>query len=147
MKLISFLFFFLFSSSYDCSIIESIKVENQLHSNTDYPTNNRKLYDFSSANIEYIEPSEGIPHHWFGSSVYISEGVAIIGASGDGDYTKYGNAYIYKEKDNKWIEIAKLTSNNPQLDDGFGTAVSIYLGFAFVGAYRLSETLIDSLTN
>lgn len=99
-------------------------------------SNNRNLLEFSSSSIQIINPSEGIPHHWFGSSVYISDGIAIIGASGDSDYTKYGNAYIYKEKNNKWIEIAKLTSNNPQLDDGFGTTVSIYLGYAFVGAYR-----------
>lgn len=96
----------------------------------------RKLTDFSSALVQYAHPSEGIPHHWFGSSVYVSDGYAIVGASGDGDYTKYGNAYIYKESENTWHEIAKLTSNNPQLDDGFGTAVSIYLSFAFVGAYR-----------
>lgn len=97
--------------------------------------------EFSSSIIDIINPSEGIPHHWFGSSVYISDNIAIIGASGDGDYTKYGNAYIYKEKNNKWIEIAKLQPNNPNLDDGFGTSVSIYLGYAFVGAYRLISLL------
>lgn len=98
--------------------------------------NSRILSDFSSSITQIINPSEGIPHHWFGSSVYISDGIAIIGASGDGDYTKYGHAYVYKEKNNQWIEIAKLQPNNPMIDDGFGTSVSIYLGYAFVGAYR-----------
>lgn len=96
----------------------------------------RELSDFSSPVIQYINPSEGLPHHWYGSAVYVNENVAIVGASGDSDYSKYGNAYILKNQDGHWKEVGKLTASNPGLDDGFGTAVSIYMGYAFVGAYR-----------
>jgi hypothetical protein len=103
-----------------------------------YPSVSRSLTsDFSSPIIQYVNPNEALPHHWYGAAVYVSDDRAIAGASGDGDYSKYGNAYVLqKNRKNQWIEIAKLTSTNPGLDDGFGTAVSIYLGYAFVGASR-----------
>ncbi len=96
----------------------------------------RNLVDFSSSSIQYVSPSEGIPHHWYGTSVYVGDGVAIVGAAGDSDYSKYGNAYVLKNQEGKWVEVAKLTSTSSNLDDGFGSAVSIYLGYALVGAYR-----------
>jgi hypothetical protein len=93
--------------------------------------------DFSSPIIQYLNPNEAFPHHWYGAAVYVSDDRAIAGASGDGDYSKYGNAYVLKKNQkNIWVETAKLSSSNPSIDDGFGTAVSIYLGYAFVGASR-----------
>jgi hypothetical protein len=96
----------------------------------------RSLSDFTSPTIQYLNPSEALPHHWFGAAVHVSDNVAIVGATGDSDYSKYGNAYVLKVQRGSWVEVAKLTAKNPSLDDGFGTAVSIYLGYAFVGASR-----------
>lgn len=87
--------------------------------------------------IQYVNSNEPFPHHWYGAAVYVSDDRAITGASGDGDYSKYGNAYVLKKNQkNLWVEVAKLAPKIPVLDDGFGTAVSIDRGYAFVGAAR-----------
>jgi hypothetical protein len=96
----------------------------------------RALSDFTTPTIQYLNPSEAFPHHWFGAALHVSDDVAIVGATGDSDYSKYGNAYVLQVQGGKWVEVGKLTANNPGIDDGFGSAVSIYLGYAFVGASR-----------
>jgi hypothetical protein len=50
--------------------------------------------------------------------------VAIIGAEyGDGNWSGYGAAYVYRLNDSSWVEEAKLIASNA--DYQFGRAVSI----------------------
>jgi len=93
-------------------------------------------YGFIASAVHEIHPREAISHHWFGSSVHLSDKTAIVGAPGDSDYNKYGAAYIYRKTSGHWKEIRKLTPSTPVVDDGFGSAVSIYDNYAIVGAYR-----------
>jgi hypothetical protein len=92
--------------------------------------------DFTSSGVHEISPSDLKAHHWFGSSVFMADHIAIVGAPGDSDYSKYGNAYIYRKTGGTWKEIKRIAPDSPSSDDGFGSAVSIYGGYAFVGAFK-----------
>ena len=92
--------------------------------------------DFTAVAVSEILPDPPKAYHWFGSSVFISDHVAIVGAPGDSDYSKFGNAYIFQRSHGSWKQVKKVAPNSPSSDDGFGSAVSIYQGYAFVGAFK-----------
>jgi len=65
----------------------------------------------------------------FGSSVGLSGNTALVGAlEGQG-------AYIFKNNDDSWSQVAKLTASDAHPDDFFGYAGSFYGNTALVGAY------------
>lgn len=74
--------------------------------------------------------SDGVGQDWFGFSVSLADGVAIIGAFRENS-TKQGNdagsAYIYRfDPDTSgWIEEQKLTASDADSLDFFGNSVSI----------------------
>eukprot|EP01046_Picozoa_sp_COSAG06_P033281 COSAG06_NODE_3388_length_5413_cov_5.771359_4_plen_612_part_00 len=74
---------------------------------------------------------------YFGSSVAIADGVAIVGAYGDDDGgSDAGSAYIFArdESGGGWSQVAKLTADDAG-NDQFGYSVAIADGVAIVGAY------------
>jgi uncharacterized protein (DUF2141 family) len=76
--------------------------------------------------------SDGIADDRFGSSVSISDDIAIVGGQlTDAAYVfdrNYGGA-------NSWGQIIRLATSADVLDDNYGTAVSIYRKTVIVGAY------------
>jgi len=68
----------------------------------------------------------------FGTSVSIDDNYAIVGASGAEGYK--GSAYIFVRDGTTWVEDAKLTASDGQVDDEFGTSVAIDGEYAIIGA-------------
>ena len=80
------------------------------------------------------------PENWFGFSVSISEGTAIIGAPlhSVGDVKWTGAAYIFGRRDQnkkEWEEKAKLVAEDAGEKAEFGHSVAISGDTAIVGAY------------
>ena len=80
---------------------------------------------------------DGAIEEFFGNSVALDAGVAVIGAYGDDDNgSQSGSAYIYEQQgDGTWQQLAKLTANDGVDGDQFGTSVAISGGVAIIGAY------------
>ena len=84
------------------------------------------------AKLTASDPQAG---DWFGRSVAVSEGVAVVGADGeDSGGTDAGVAYVFESSGGVWIEVAKLTASDAQADDRFGSSVAVSGGVAVVGA-------------
>ncbi|UCF49515.1 MAG: FG-GAP repeat protein, partial [Thermoplasmatales archaeon] len=80
-----------------------------------------------------LTASDGEPGDNFGKSVSIFENLVIVGAPGDD--SKTGSAYLFNNSGSSWIEERKLIASDGEPDDLFGSAVSINLRIAVVGAY------------
>ncbi len=76
----------------------------------------------------------------FGTSVDISDGIIVSGASGDSlGLIRSGSAFVFVEPTNGWInatQTAKLTPSDASIDDSFGYSISISGDDVVVGAYR-----------
>lgn len=87
-----------------------------------------------------ITASDGESYSFFGTSVGISDELAIVGAYKHNDSLKHsGAAYIFHKDQNgsgKWGQQAKLKANNPSSYDYFGWSTSISEEYAIVGAYN-----------
>ena len=72
----------------------------------------------------------------FGSSVSLSGGTAIIGATGDSDKgSNTGSAYVFEKQENgSWSQVSKLTADDGAEGDQFGNSVSLSGDMALVGA-------------
>eukprot|EP01046_Picozoa_sp_COSAG06_P016024 COSAG06_NODE_1046_length_10974_cov_9.971405_9_plen_793_part_01 len=86
---------------------------------------------------------------YFGSSVAIAAGVAIVGAKWDDDAgSNSGSAYIFAEEGGSgggtWSQVAKLRADDAAAEDYFGSSVAIAAGVAIVGAYRDDDGGTDS---
>ncbi|MEE8155822.1 MAG: dockerin type I domain-containing protein [Phycisphaerales bacterium] len=80
--------------------------------------------------LETEIPSDGVGQDWFGFSVSLSDGVAIVGAYRDNSTDKgndAGSAYIFRfDPDTSgWIEEQKITASDAAPLDFFGWSVSI----------------------
>ena len=71
----------------------------------------------------------------FGTSVALSAGTVLIGAEGDDDAgSDSGSAYVFREIDSDWEQVAKLVANDAGAGDRFGRSVSLSGGTALIGA-------------
>ena len=78
---------------------------------------------------------DGVQSDYFGYSVSISGGKAIVGAYGDADKgSDSGSAYIFQDTGSGWDQVAKLVAADGAAADHFGFSVSISGGTAIVGA-------------
>ncbi|MFG0243991.1 MAG: GC-type dockerin domain-anchored protein [Phycisphaerales bacterium JB054] len=78
-------------------------------------------------------PDDGAAGGWFGHSVDIAEGTAIVGAWNPGDTDSVvGAAYLFDVMDGR--QIAELLSDDGALGDQFGACVAINRTVALVGA-------------
>lgn len=93
-----------------------------------------------------ILPDDGAPLNWFGYSVSISNGMAVIGARFDDDNgTMSGSAYIFNRNGaGRWVQQAKLLPVDGAAGDAFGFCVSISGNAVIVGARDADETELDS---
>jgi hypothetical protein len=80
-----------------------------------------------------VTASDGSINDYFGRSVSVTNGYALIGA--DGDNNNSGSAYIFKQNGNDWIQQAKLVASDASENNYFGFSVSMTGNFAFVGAF------------
>ena len=82
-----------------------------------------------------LTASDGEVGDYFGNSVGISGDYAIVGAPydevGSGDQ---GSAYIFIRNSTTWTEQAKIIASDAEINDNFGSSVSISGNYAIVGA-------------
>lgn len=72
--------------------------------------------------------SDGVGQDWFGRSVSLAEGVAVIGAHRDNSTDKgngAGSAFIFRYDGVGWVEEQKITASDAAPLDWFGFSVTI----------------------
>ncbi len=79
-----------------------------------------------------LTASDGTAGDFFGWSVAISGGTAVVGARLDDD--EKGSAYVYRSTAGIWSEEQKLTAPDRRAVDNFGYAVAVSGRTAVVGA-------------
>jgi len=96
-----------------------------------------------------LTASDGIDEDYFGASVAIGEGHALVGAYGNDDNgSSSGSAYIFAPNEidpTNWDQKTKLTASDAAANDYFGYSVAIGLGRrAVVGAYGNDDSGSES---
>ena len=88
--------------------------------------------------ITKLTADDGVWRDYFGNSVALDAGVAVIGAQGDDDNGIWtGSAYVFEQQaDGTWSQTAKLTADDGAEGDLFGSSVATSGGVAVIGAYR-----------
>jgi uncharacterized repeat protein (TIGR01451 family) len=98
------------------------------------------VFDFDGTNwseTAKLTPADGAASDYFGESVSLSGGRALVGARLDDDNgNTSGSAYVFDFDGTSWSETAKLTSADGAASDWFGESVSLSGDRALVGAYR-----------
>ena len=83
--------------------------------------------------------SDGEQSDYFGYSVAINGGTAIVGAYGDNDNGENsGSVYIFTRSGTSWTQQAKLIASDGEQSDSFGHSVAISGNNTIVGA-RLDD--------
>jgi hypothetical protein len=85
-----------------------------------------------------LTASDGMASDWFGTSVAISEGTVVVGASGDDHFAgNRGSGYIFDRPGTGWadaIQSDKVVAIDGDEYDWFGTSVSLSGDTAIFGA-------------
>jgi hypothetical protein len=84
--------------------------------------------------------SDGAASQWFGHSVSVRDGIAVVGAVGDdvnGPFS--GSAYVYEFEGEAWLEQVKLVPADGAEFWNFGRSVSVWSEFVVVGAPGADE--------
>ncbi|HEX9972970.1 MAG TPA: FG-GAP repeat protein, partial [bacterium] len=80
--------------------------------------------------------SDGAAEDYFGYAVDISEDYIVVGACWDDDAGEQsGSAYVFKLDGENWIQQAKLTASDADVDDRFGIDAAISGEYVLVGAF------------
>jgi hypothetical protein len=95
-----------------------------------------KLTDDTWTQTAKLLPSTKQLDSWFGCSVAIDGGTAVIGAFREG---KTGAAYIFDQSNDSWAEAAKLLPPDEQRTDMFGSSVSIDGDRVIISANDIGE--------
>jgi len=98
-----------------------------------------------------LTADDGAASDYFGRSVAISDGIAVVGAFGDKDKGSYsGSAYVFEMSDSSdatsWTQVAKLTADDGAASDYFGYSVAISDGTIVVGANGAAKGTPDSFS-
>lgn len=76
-----------------------------------------------------LTASDGFPGDGFGRTLALSRDAAIIGAENDDDNgSESGSAYVFVKPEGGWLDMTetkKLTANDSEPGDNFGSAVSL----------------------
>ncbi|ETR69424.1 MAG: hypothetical protein OMM_03943 [Candidatus Magnetoglobus multicellularis str. Araruama] len=92
-----------------------------------------------------LTASDGLPGDYFGFHVSLSNNYAIVGAyNNDRMATDAGAAYVFKNNDDNWTEIKKITASDAGSSDLFGQAVAISDGIAGIGSLADDDSGTDS---
>jgi hypothetical protein len=82
-----------------------------------------------------VRSSDAAPVDFFGCSVGLSNGMALIGARCDDDRgTNSGSVYVFKRNSDAWIEQQKLTASDGATDDQFGLSLAVSGNTAVIGS-------------
>jgi hypothetical protein len=81
--------------------------------------------------------SDGAEYDYFGRSLAISGGTAVVGASQHtvGSNSRQGAAYVFVQNGTTWSQQAELTASDGAAGDAFGYSVGVKGATAVVGAY------------
>jgi hypothetical protein len=80
--------------------------------------------------------SDGAAGDYFGYSISLTDGTALIGALQDDDNgVDSGSAYVFTRTGTTWTQQTKLLASNGVEDDNFGGSVSLSGDTALIGAY------------
>src|SRR5262245_50641086 len=84
-----------------------------------------------------LTANDGEPGDQFGASVAISGDTVVVGAEVDdiGGNETQGSAYVFTRSGGVWTEQWKLTANDGELGDQFGSSAAISGDTLVVGAY------------
>jgi len=83
-----------------------------------------------------LQAGDGVAGDQFGGSVAISGTTVIVGANGGAATASgAGSAYVYVLSNGAWTLQQKLTANDGEADDAFGSYVAISGDTAVVGAF------------
>jgi putative cell wall-binding protein len=84
-----------------------------------------------------LTAGDGAPGDFFGASVALSGGTALIGAYGHDmpSSTDQGAAYVFTGSGSSWTQRAKLQAGDGTAGDRFGFSVALSGGTALVGAH------------
>jgi len=116
------------------------------HYDDDNGSNSGSAYVFENTGSGWTQvakllPDDGAEYDYFGESVSMNGGTAIVGAWGDDDYgSKSGSAYIFEDAGSGWTQVAKLLPDDGAENDYFGLSVSISGSTAVVGAYGADDS-------
>ena len=85
-----------------------------------------------------ITASDGKQNDRFGTAVAVSGDIAVVGAPEDDEdgMQNSGSAYVFQYIGGVWVEQAKLTAEDAQASDAFGSAVAISGDTILIGAPR-----------
>lgn len=82
-----------------------------------------------------LAPSDGASGDCFGFSVSVDDHIAAVGAFGDNDVEEEAGAvYVFRNKDSKWTEEAKLVPPDGMKGAQFGRAVAVSGDLIVIGA-------------
>mgnify|MGYP000728304901 CR=1 FL=1 len=83
-----------------------------------------------------LTPDDGDAGDYFGVTVALDGGMALVGAYGDEDPNgdAAGSAYVFERSTGSWTQQAKLTPDDGDAEDLFGDAVALDGATALVGA-------------
>ncbi len=86
--------------------------------------------------VRYLQPKSVGEYQWFGASVAVYDGYAIVGAPGNYEYNTRGTANIFELQSdgNNWKGVAELKAPNNVIGDGYAQSVEIQGSHAVVGA-------------
>ncbi len=87
----------------------------------------------------YHESQEA--YDYFGSSVSLGDGIALIGARGRGPGTSY---LFMRDEKNRWLYAGQARAADGKNGDSFGLSVSLSGDVALVGAYKDNDNGKDS---
>jgi hypothetical protein len=86
---------------------------------------------------EKITASDGYGSDFFGYSVAITNGIAVVGAYGEDDEgSSAGAAYIFEGSGSSWSQTSKLLPSDLTSSDEFGYSVDTNGNKVLVGAYK-----------
>lgn len=97
--------------------------------------------------IAKLTPDDGDGGDVFGTSVDVSRGRVIVGASKDENEVKMhgsGSAYIFRDVGGAYTQEAKLTADEPQVGANFGLTVAIDVNRVLVGAPSIDTRVGDN---
>ncbi len=94
-----------------------------------------------------LNASDGGATHQFGGSVSVDDTIAVVGALvapgfdpvGGGSVPAAGAAYVFERTGGTWSETTKLTADDGELFQSFGSAVAVRGETVIVGASRTIE--------
>jgi hypothetical protein len=83
-----------------------------------------------------LTASDGAAHDFFGGSVALSSGTAVVGAPGRtvGSNVSQGAAYVFVQSGGTWSQQAELTASDRAGGDEFGYSVAVSGSTVVVGA-------------